>query len=539
MPPESSGNAATVAANGGSAAKEQSATRTGRKGSKHAGSKLVVVTRGGQKGQDRRASQISVASQQAIATSGAERFLNLWLFIGVSIGIAIGLLVRNVVSQPLTARQLMYVAFPGDVLLRLLRLSVLPLITASIVAAIGGVDLLLAGRLGRRAFIYYMVTTVIAEIEGIILVFLIRPGSVGTPTDLARAPPKRVFYIADAVMDIIRNMVPPNIIEAALYSWNTKIILPEIPPEDNSTNETVESPEPKYVVELSYGTNVLGLLCFAAVIGIVIASTGNRNKAVHDLAVSITDIMMSFIRLILWYCPIGVGFLIAHRILATQDLGRVLSQLGLYVVTVLLGLAIHLGFVLSAIYAIFVRHGYANFCLAMITPALMAISTSSSSATVPVTIATLEHRVGLDSRVVRFMVPVGATVNMDGAALYEAVSAIFLAQLHGIPMDFGRVMAISVTATVASVGAAGIPGGGLVTMIIVLQAIGLPAEDIGLIATVDWFLDRFRTVVNVMGDCVGAAVVNHISKDDLKAGAAQRGSVDSGISCAIKPNAFA
>ncbi|KAH9366313.1 hypothetical protein HPB48_002004 [Haemaphysalis longicornis] len=109
----------------------------------------------------------------------------------------------------------MYVAFPGDVLLRLLRLSVLPLITASIVAAIGGVDLLLAGRLGRRAFIYYMVTTVIAEIEGIILVFLIRPGSVGTPTDLARAPPKRVFYIADAVMDIIR--CAPRWLRSALF----------------------------------------------------------------------------------------------------------------------------------------------------------------------------------------------------------------------------------------------------------------------------------------------------------------------------------
>ncbi|KAH7970459.1 hypothetical protein HPB49_007476 [Dermacentor silvarum] len=139
-----------------------------------------------------------------------------------------------------------------------------------------------------------------------------------------------------------------------------------------------------------------------------------------------------------------------------------------------------------------------------------------SSATVPVTIATLEDRVGLDPRVVRFMVPVGATINMDGAALYEAVSAVFLAQLHGIEMDIGRVLAVSVTATVASVGAAGIPGGGLVTMVIVLQAVGLPAEDIGLIATVDWFLDRFRTVVNVMGDCVGAAVVNRLSHADLK-----------------------
>ncbi|XP_054931304.2 excitatory amino acid transporter 3-like [Dermacentor andersoni] len=450
----------------------------------------------------------------------------------------------------------MYVAFPGDMLLRMLQLCVMPLITSSIVAAIGGVDLRLAGRLGRRAFIYYMATTVIAEIEGLALVFLIRPG-VHSSVDLAKAPPKRIFYLADAIMDIVRNMIPPNIIEAALYSWSTKAIIP-VPPDDNSSNITEE--EPEFVVERAQGTNVLGLLVFAVFVGAIIASTGERNRPMHDLVVSITDIMMSLIRIIMWYCPAGVGFLIAHRILATGDLGRVLSQLGLYVVTVLTGLAVHLFVVLTAVYLLFVRRGLGSFARAMITPALMAISTSSrhaprfparlehatstcpssikmpSSATIPVTIATLEDRVMLDPRVVRFMVPVGATVNMDGAALYEAVSAVFLAQLHGVDMDIGRVLAVSVTATVASVGAAGIPGGGLVTMVIVLQAVGLPAEDIGLIATVDWFLDRFRTVVNVMGDCVGAAVVHHLSHADLKVTAHSED--EDGMSLAIRPKAF-
>lgn len=487
----------------------------------------------------RRSSRVSIermheASSQALAASGAERYLNLWLFIGVSCGIVMGMVLRNALSKPLTKRQLMYVAFPGELLLRLLQLSVLPLITASIVAAIGGVDLRLAGRLGRRAFIYYMVTTVIAEIEGLALVFLIKPG-VDSSVDKSspKAPPKRVFYLADAIMDILRNMLPPNLVEATLYSWSTKMVLP---PPINSTNSTEPEPEPSFVVERSRGTNVLGLLVFAVIVGAIIAATGERNRAVHDLVVSVTDIMMSFIRLIMWYCPAGVGFLIAHRILATHDLARVLSQLGLYVLTVLLGLAIHLFVILAGIYMLLVRRRPGNFALSVITPALMAISTSSSSATVPVTIATLEDRVELDPRVVRFMVPVGATVNMDGAALYEAVSAVFLAQLHGIDMDIGRVLAVSVTATVASVGAAGIPGGGLVTMVIVLQAVGLPPEGVGLIATVDWFLDRFRTVVNVMGDCVGAAVVDHLSQEDLKGAAFNE---DNGLSPAIRPKAFA
>ncbi|XP_075732120.1 excitatory amino acid transporter 3-like [Rhipicephalus microplus] len=435
----------------------------------------------------------------------------------------------------------MYVAFPGDMLVRMLQLCVMPLITASIVAAIGGVDLRLAGRLGRRGFTYYMATTVIAEIEGLALVFLIRPG-VNANVRMAKAPPKRVFYLADAIMDIIRNMIPPNLVEATLYSWSTRAIIPAPSDAGNFTGD--ENSEPEFVVERSPGTNVLGLLVFAAFVGSIIAATGERNRAVHDLVVSITDIMMSLIRIVMWYCPAGVGFLIAHRILATGDLGLVLSQLGLYVVTVLAGLAVHMFVVLSALYLVFVRRRFGSFVTALITPALMAISTSSRlvlsdflfSATVPVTIATLEDRVGLDPRVVRFMVPVGATVNMDGAALYEAVSAVFLAQLHGVEMDIGRVLAVGVTATVASVGAAGIPGGGLVTMVIVLQAVGLPAEDIGLIATVDWFLDRFRTVVNVMGDCVGAAIVNQLSHADLNVGVVSEG--HDGLSTAIRPKAF-
>ncbi|XP_037526807.1 excitatory amino acid transporter 3 [Rhipicephalus sanguineus] len=444
----------------------------------------------------------------------------------------------------------MYVAFPGDMLLRMLQLCVMPLITASIVAAIGGVDLRLAGRLGRRGFIYYMATTVIAEIEGLALVFLIRPG-VNANVQLAKAPPKRVFYLADAIMDIARNMIPPNLVEATLYSWSTKVILPAPPEAGNFTGE--EDLEPEFVVERSRGTNVLGLLVFAAFVGSIIAATGERNRAVHDLVVSITDIMMSLIRIVMWYCPAGVGFLIAHRILATGNLGLVLSQLGLYVVTVLVGLAIHMFIVLSALYLVFVRRHSpiirataCNSCWRGVqesgwsTYRFVLTSTSPlklcSSATVPVTIATLEDRVGLDPRVVRFMVPVGATVNMDGAALYEAVSAVFLAQLHGVEMDIGRVLAVSVTATVASVGAAGIPGGGLVTMVIVLQAVGLPAEDIGLIATVDWFLDRFRTVVNVIGDCVGAAIVHQLSQADLNVGVVNED--DNALSSAIRPKAF-
>ncbi|TNN50833.1 Excitatory amino acid transporter 3 [Liparis tanakae] len=145
-----------------------------------------------------------------------------------------------------------------------------------------------------------------------------------------------------------------------------------------------------------------------------------------------------------------------------------------------------------------------------------ALMISSSSATLPVTFRCAEENNRIDKRITRFVLPVGATINMDGTALYEAVAAIFIAQLNDYPLDVGQIVTISITATVASIGAAGVPNAGLVTMVIVLTAVGLPANDVTLIVAVDWLLDRFRTMVNVLGDAYGAGIVQKLSKRELE-----------------------
>ena len=146
---------------------------------------------------------------------------------------------------------------------------------------------------------------------------------------------------------------------------------------------------------------------------------------------------------------------------------------------------------------------------------MTAWATASSSATLPVTINCLEEKNGVDARISRFVLPIGATINMDGTALYEAVSAIFIAQMTETPLSFGQVIAISITSTAASIGAAGIPNAGKVTMVMVLDIVGLPTKFVSMIMSVDWLLDRFRTAVNVLGDSIGAGIVSHLSSQDI------------------------
>ena len=173
--------------------------------------------------------------------------------------------------------------------------------------------------------------------------------------------------------------------------------------------------------------------------------------------------------------------------------------------------------VLPAIYTIVTKKIPLKFIANMTNAITTAFGTGSSSATLPVTINLLETKNKVDPRVCRFVLPIGATINMDGTALYEAVAAIFIAQVNNLNLSLGQICAVSITATAASIGAAGIPQAGLVTMVMVLETVGLPPDDITIILAVDWLLDRFRTTINVVGDSVGAGIVNHLSAGELDA----------------------
>jgi solute carrier family 1 (neuronal/epithelial high affinity glutamate transporter), member 1 len=252
---------------------------------------------------------------------------------------------------------------------------------------------------------------------------------------------------------------------------------------------------------------------FSLLLGAVLTTLGKKADPLIGVFDSLNEAMLKMADWVIQLTPFGVFALLARVVIETGP--SIFANLGKYMFTVLLGLAIHALVVLPLLLKYMGRTSPSRY-FACVAPALTtAFSTASSSATLPLTMDCVESRAGLSKRVSSFVLPIGATINMDGTALYESVAAVFIAQAYGIDLSFPQQVVVFLTATLAAIGAAGIPSAGLVTMAIVLNAVGLPLEGIGMILAVDRLLDMCRTTVNVWGDTVGCAVVSRFEGEPI------------------------
>ncbi|XP_066886984.1 excitatory amino acid transporter 1 [Kogia breviceps] len=446
----------------------------------------------------------------------------------VIVGTILGFTLR---PYKMSYREVKYFSFPGELLMRMLQMLVLPLIISSLVTGMAALDSKASGKMGMRAVVYYMTTTIIAVVIGIIIVIIIHPGK-GTKENMHREGKIVQVTAADAFLDLIRNMFPPNLVEACFKQFKTNYEKRsfKVPIQSNETlvgaviNNVSEAMETltRITEELVpvpgsvNGVNALGLVVFSMCFGFVIGNMKEQGQALREFFDALNEAIMRLVAVIMWYAPLGILFLIAGKIVEMEDMGVIGGQLAMYTVTVIVGLLIHAVIVLPLLYFLVTRKNPWVFIGGLLQALITALGTSSSSATLPITFKCLEENNGVDKRVTRFVLPVGATINMDGTALYEALAAIFIAQVNNFDLNFGQIITISITATAASIGAAGIPQAGLVTMVIVLTSVGLPTDDITLIIAVDWFLDRLRTTTNVLGDSLGAGIVEHLSRHELK-----------------------
>ncbi|KAJ8949745.1 hypothetical protein NQ318_005067 [Aromia moschata] len=426
---------------------------------------------------------------------------------GVVLGAVLGIILRQTKDE-WTERQIMYIGYVGAVFLQMLKSLILPLIVASLVSAIASLDLSLSGKIAARAIAYYLTTTFAAVVLGIVLVVTIKPGAGQSDLESSSSEDTRNTTTVDTLLDLVKNMFPPNLVEACIFQYRTNLVASD----ENETDIYKFSIE----TETVQTTNILGLVVASAVVGIAIAQLGDETRTIANIFHNLMALMMKITTWVITLSPVGIMFLVAAEVLEMENIGSVMSSLGMYFATVCIGLLIQGLVVLPLLYVALTRKNPITFVSHLGQAIATAFGTASSSATLPVTIRCLEDKIGVDRRVARFALPIGATINMDGTALYEAVAAIFIAQVRNVSLDFGKLVAISITATAASIGAAGIPQAGLVTMVMVLDTVGLPSEDVSLILAVDWLLDRFRTAINVMGDAFGAAIVDHRSQKELK-----------------------
>ncbi|HCC83105.1 MAG TPA: sodium:dicarboxylate symporter [Methylophaga sp.] len=360
----------------------------------------------------------------------------------------------------------------GDLFLNALKMIIIPLIVASVISGIGALgDVRKLGRLGGSTLLYYGFTTAVAVFIGLVVVNIIQPGA-GIELGEATVPERILEKQGTGASDIIMSLISPN-----LFASATEMQL-------------------------------LPIIVFAILFAMALTTIGERSKPVFAVFDGINEAMMKLVIWIMYFAPIGIFALIAARIgLAGggEELFKEIEAVGWHVVTVLTGLFIHFCF-LFLLLQLVAGKGLA-YLFGMSRALFTGFGTASSTATLPLTMENAREN-NVSDKAIKFVLPLGSTVNMDGTALYEAAAVLFIAQAYGIDLTMTQQIIVFITATLAAIGAAGIPEAGLALMVIVLSAVGLPLDGIALLLAVDWFLDRFRTVVNIWGDSVGAKVID-------------------------------
>ena len=404
------------------------------------------------------------------------------IIIGMGLGVVYGLIASNMGWIDFTNN---WIKPWGVIFVISLKLIAVPLVFASLVKGVASLsDISRLSRIGGKSITLFLATTVIAGTIGLLLVNTVNPG-IG-------------FDTKDT------NELTPSSQEGL----NSKITAAEGVKEAGPLQFLVDIIPTNILESASNNSNMLQVIFFAILFGIAIVMLPKEKTVyVKGFFDGINDIILQIVDFIMLVAPYAVFALLGALVVDFGASATLFIALGKYSLTVIVGMLLMVFLVYPLIIKIFTKVKYVNFFKGIFPAQMLAFSTSSSAATLPVTIQRCEDNLGISKEVSSFVLPLGATINMDGTALYQAVAAVFIAQAFGIDLDLGQQLTIVLTATLASIGAAAVPGAGMVTLVIVLEAINVPAAGLALIFGVDRILDMMRTVVNVTGDSAVAVVV--------------------------------
>lgn len=403
------------------------------------------------------------------------------ILIGIGLGVIFGIVMTRFIPYEKWSP---YIKWAGDMFLRALRMIVIPLVFSSIALGVAGMGTSKSlGRIAGKTFAFYIVTTLIAAAIGLTLVNIVKPG-VGADLKLT----ENVTELAGtqvSFIDQIVNIIPANIFEA-----------------------------------LSTG-NLLAIIFFAIVFGFFINMVDEKQQTtLKDILQAVYDVIMKITFFIIKLAPYGVFAIVANVVGQqagdTKALLDIAGSLGIFVLIVWVGLLIHGGIVLPTLVRVLGKANPWKHISNMSTALLTAFSTCSSGAALPINIRDTQEKCGVSNKIASFTLPLGATINMNGTALYECVAAIFIAQAYGIELSILQQVILVFTSLFAAIGAAGIPMAGMVMLTIVLNVVGLPLEGIGLVLAVEQLCDMPRTMINTYGDTCCAVIVAKSEGEELK-----------------------
>ena len=399
--------------------------------------------------------------------------ISIGFFLGIIFGFAIGPTVPS--SEILGTYVIPFLDLVGKIFLRLLMMLIVPLVFASLVAGAASVgDTRKLGRIGIKTVVLYLVTTAVAIVIGLACGNLFQAGlGMNIPSDL-QASAREAKPLVDVILDIF----------------------------------------PSNPVASMVNANMLQIIVFALFFGVACILAGEKGKKIAEFFGNVAEVMYSVTHMVMSFAPYGVFALIS--VTAAKFGISILAPFAKVIVAVYVGCIIHALLVYSGMIIMFCKRSPKWYFKGIEEAAITAFVTRSSSGTLPVTLSNVRENLGISEGVSSFVLPLGATINMDGTALYQGVCALFVAQAFNIPLTLGMQIGIVATATLASVGTAGVPGAGLIMLTLVLTSVGLPIEGIALIAGIDVILDAARTCLNVMGDTAVCAVVASSEGEELK-----------------------
>ncbi|NLY59572.1 MAG: dicarboxylate/amino acid:cation symporter [Gammaproteobacteria bacterium] len=405
--------------------------------------------------------------------------LNRLIFIAAAIGVLIGWLLGFLPEEAGLRGGVLYTStLVGAVFIGLLKMILIPLVFTSIVVGVASLQAHhQVHRVWITALLFFTLTSALAMLLALVVTNIFKPGAGMSLT-----------LFADAMADFeARQMTMPEFFHHFLSGLF------------------------KNPFEAFTNGDILSVLMFAIFVGIALVAGGNRYHTILQLMQELMDMLLRIISWIMWLAPLGIAALLI-RLVAEQDVALLTSMLG-FIVLIFATTLFHGAVVLPGILYAVTRKSPLWFWRGSREAIITAFATSSSSATIPISLRCAEQNLGVPRRIAGFVVPLGATINMDGTALYEAAAALFVANLIGVELTLVQQLVVFMTAMIASAGAPGIPSAGMVTMIMVLQAVGLPAEAIAILLPIDRLLDTIRTAVNVEGDLVGSLVVQKLADD--------------------------